>query len=110
MVNIFHMSSQIAALSKSLPAELAVEGPLASVLSEMVPEVAGLFKNASALRVHAPKIQLDPLSLRIPDLYSLMEVLWDVGEGLGLAGSLRNYRLVVKQFLHLSTVPGQAFG
>lgn len=68
------MSSQVSALREIFVAELAGERSLASVLPEVVSEIARLFEHAPALRIHALEVQLLSLGLRVLDLDGLVPV------------------------------------
>lgn len=85
IVHVFEVATEITALRERLVALLANEWPLASVLSEVVPEVAGLLKHRVAAGVHALEIELDALGLRVPDLDGLVPVGRHSFECLGVA-------------------------
>lgn len=71
------MSAQISTLCEIFVAELARKGSLTSVLSEVIPKIARLFKHATAIGVHALEVEFLSLGLRILDLDSLMPVAWN---------------------------------
>jgi hypothetical protein len=73
-MDIFEVPPQVATLSECLLAIAAQERPLTSMFSEMVPQVAAFFKHTTTLRVHALKIQLNPLCLGVSNLDSLVPV------------------------------------
>lgn len=86
-VHILEMPAEITALSKGLLAERALEGPQAGVLAEVVPQVAALLENASAVRVSALEIELHALGFGVLDPDSLVPLLRDAFEGLVLAAA-----------------------
>ena len=47
---------------------------LASVLSEMVPQIAAFLEDTTAVRVHALEIELNSLCLRVSNLDRLVPV------------------------------------
>ena len=80
VVNVLHMPSQIATLSEGLFAPRTLEASLDSVLSEMISQVAALFKNTVAPFELAFEVQFEPLSLLVLDLDGLMPVIWNAWE------------------------------
>ena len=57
VMNIFIVSAQIPTLSESPGAEIAFIGPLCSVFTEMVTEVAALFELSVATLIFTPKVK-----------------------------------------------------
>lgn len=77
---ILQVPSKISTLGESFLTEGALERPEACVLSKVVPQVAGLLKDTSTLRVLAFKIELDPLCVRILNSDGLVPLFWDALE------------------------------
>jgi hypothetical protein len=71
-VHILEVSPEVPALSERLLAEGTLERPHPRVLSEMVAKVTTLLKYTPATHVLAFEVQLNSLSLGIPDPYSLV--------------------------------------
>ena len=46
-MHVFHVPAQVSALSEGLLAELALEGPLPSVLSEVIPKITRLLEDGA---------------------------------------------------------------
>ena len=82
VVNVLHMPSQIATLSEGLSAPRTLEGSLASVLPEMVAQVAALFENTVAPLELAFEVQFESLSLPVLHLDGLVPVVWNARESL----------------------------
>ena len=99
MVYIFHMSPEISTLGEGLPTTLALEGSLARVLAEVVPEVAAFLEDRVAPLVHTAEVQLDPLCLLVANLDRLVQVRRDGVEGSRLAGALRHDLLALEELL-----------
>ena len=76
-MDIFHMTSKVAALSECLVALGTFEGPDACVLSEVIPEVTALFEDAAAALVLTFEEQLDALCLFVLNLNCFMPVIWN---------------------------------
>jgi hypothetical protein len=74
VVDILEVPSQVSALGERLLAIAAQERPLTSMFSEMVPQVAALFKHTTTVGVHAFEIQLNPLCLGVSNLDRLVPV------------------------------------
>jgi hypothetical protein len=83
VVDVLKVPSQVATLSEVLPAEATLEGSLASVLSEVVPEVARFLKDTPAVRILAFEEQLGPLGLWVPNFNGTMPLTWDSFKCLG---------------------------
>ena len=62
---------------------MADERSATVMLSKVVSQIARLFENTVASRVHAFKVQFDSLCIRIPHLDCLMPFFWNTLEGLG---------------------------
>ena len=82
VVDVLHVPPEIAALGECLLAPWALEGPLASVLPEVVTEVAALLENAAAPFELAFEVQFESLSLLVLHLDGLMPVVWNARESL----------------------------
>jgi hypothetical protein len=82
-VNVLKVTSQVATLSEVLSAEATLEGSLASVLSEMIPEVARFLKDTTTVRISAFEEQLGSLSVWVPNFDSAMPLTWDSFECFG---------------------------
>lgn len=99
-MHVFEMTPQISALSEGFLAKGAGERPLTCVLAEVISEVAALFEDALAACVAAFKIQLDALTHQVLDHDSLVPLLGNALESLGLDpldhGVLVVLRLVAK--------------
>jgi hypothetical protein len=85
IVNIFEVAAEITALSECLVALLADKWPLPRVLSEVVPQIAGLLEHRVAAGVHTFEVEFDALGLRVPDLDGLVPVGGHSFECLGVA-------------------------
>ena len=90
MVHLFEMSAQVTALGEILVAKLTCEGPLSCVFSEVVPQVARLFENATTVWIHAFEEKLLSLGLGVLDLYGLVPFAWNTFEVLGHLLRLRS--------------------
>ena len=84
LVDILEVAPQVAALSESLVAHGAGEGPLTGVLAEVVPQVAALLENTLAASMLALEVELDALSCQVFHLDSLVPVARNALEGFGL--------------------------
>jgi hypothetical protein len=62
---VLQVSAQVSALGECLLTEGTFEGPLASMLPEVVSQVATLFEDTPASRVLAFEVQFHSLSFRI---------------------------------------------
>ena len=82
VVDVLHVPPQIAALGEGLLAPWALEGSLASVLPEVVTEVAALLENAAAPFELAFEVQFESLSLLVLHLDCLVPVVWNARESL----------------------------
>jgi len=76
-VNVLKVPPQVATLSEVLTAEAALERSLASVLSEMIPEIARFLKDATTVRILAFEEQLGSLSVWVPNFNGTMPLTWD---------------------------------
>ena len=74
-MHILEVSPEVPALGEGLLAEGALEGSHPCMLPEVVPKVTTLLKYTAATGVLAFEVQLNSLSLRIPDPYSLVPLL-----------------------------------
>jgi hypothetical protein len=76
-MDLLEVSAKITALSEILLAVLASEGPLSSVFSEMVSQIARLFEYTPAVWVHTLEVQFLSLSLGVFYLYGFVPITWD---------------------------------
>ncbi len=81
-MHVLKVPSQVAALGECLLAEGALEGSLASVLPEVVAQVAALFEDTATSRVFAFEVQFHTLCLRILNTNSLVPLFRNSIEGL----------------------------
>lgn len=72
VVHVFQVPAQIATLREILLTDLTFKRSLASVLSEVVPQIAALLKDAFAVFEAALEVELYTLGLGIPNFDSLM--------------------------------------
>ena len=84
LVDILEMSSQVSTLCESFVAEGAREWSLTGVLSEVIPQVATLFENTVAPRILALEEKLHSLRVRVLHLDSLVPLLGNARESVGL--------------------------
>ena len=87
-MHVLQVSAEVSALSEGLLAIGARERSLASVLAEMVPQIAALFERAIAARVLALEVKFDAMGFLILHLDGLVPLSWDALEGLRLLGGL----------------------
>ena len=76
-MHVFHVPSQVAALSEGLVAELALERSGSSVLSKVVPQVARLPKDLPTVLVKAFEVELDSTRFPVSHLDGLVQVGWN---------------------------------
>lgn len=69
---ILQVSAEVSTLSESLTALITNERSLSGVLPEVISKIARFLEHRITARIHAFEIQLDPLSLWVPDLDCLM--------------------------------------
>ena len=84
------MSTEVATLSECLVAARAGKGALASVLAEVIAQVATLLENAIAALEFALEEQFDTLCLRVLNLNNLVPFLRDILEGDSAVGCWAN--------------------
>ena len=96
LVHLLQVAAQIATLRKVLSAMLALEWSLTSVLPEVVPQIARLFEDTPAIRVHALKVQLLPLGIWVFHLDGLVPIRGDSFEMLSLV-----LRVILRRALSL---------
>lgn len=73
-MNVLQMTTQVSTLSKGFHTKRALKWSSASVLSEMISQIAGLLKYAITTWILAFKVKLHSRCLRIPYSDSLMPV------------------------------------
>lgn len=76
-MDIFQMTTQISALSKSFLALRARKWSLASVLTEMIPQVATFFEYGATTTMTTLKVQFDSHRIAISYFYSLVPMVWN---------------------------------
>jgi hypothetical protein len=76
-VHVFEVTAQVAALGECLFTLWARERPLPGVLTEVVPEIAALFKNGAAAAVSALEVELHAHGLLVTHLDGLVPVAGD---------------------------------
>ena len=82
LVDIFQMTAKIATLRKVLVTNMALEGSEASVLTEVVSEIAAFLEDALAILEAALEEELDALGLWVPHLHRFVPRLGDSLESL----------------------------
>jgi len=90
-VYVFEVTPKVSALCEGLLAHCTGKRPLASVLAEVISQIAALLEDALAPCVPAFKIQFDALSSQVFDLNCLVPLLRDSLESFGL--NARDYRV-----------------
>lgn len=83
-MHVLQVPTQIAALREILLANLTFERSRARVLSEVVPQITALLKNAFAIFEAALEVELDALGLGIPHFDGLVPLFGNALKGVGV--------------------------
>ena len=81
-MNVLEVSAKVATLSEGLATVSTGEGPLSSVLSKVISEIATLLEDAVTAWILALEEELDALCVLILHLDGLMPLLRDASESL----------------------------
>ena len=81
-VDVPHVTTKVAALSEIMATQVAFERPLARVLAEVIPEVAGLDEDRVAVLVHASIEELRVACALLRVTNDLVKLFRYVGKGL----------------------------
>ena len=81
-MNVFKVATKVATLSEGFLTKGALKGPLPSVLPEVISQVTRLLENTPTSVIHALEVELDSLSVWVPNLDSLVPLRWNTVESL----------------------------